>query len=93
MRADRRDCLRAAAVRYASELRLAPADADAWYELGSALAELGDRAGACIALRHAAELDARRARSQLALGRLLFDCGQVDRAIECFLRADSIEAA
>lgn len=71
----------------------ARANADAWYELGTALARLGDRVGAAIALRQAIELDALRASYRLALGRLLFDCGQVDRALECFWLAECTHAA
>ena len=61
-------------------------DADAWHELGSALVEAGDRAGACAALRHALRLDPWRARTLRALGNLLFDSGQFEIALEYFER-------
>ena len=59
-------------------------DADAWHALGIALAALGDRVAAFIALRNAASLDASRASTQLALGNLLFDSGRFDDALRCF---------
>jgi Flp pilus assembly protein TadD len=61
-----------------------PCDANAWHDLGIALARLGDRAGACTALRNALRLDAQRARTLLALGNLLFDSGQFEDALEYF---------
>ncbi len=61
-------------------------NADAWHELGSALVEAGDRAGACAALRHALRIDPWRARTLRALGNLLFDCGQFEDALEYFER-------
>ena len=64
-------------------------DADAWFELGVALTDLGDRLGALLALRHALSRDDAHVASHLALGRLLFDCGQVEHALQCFERADS----
>jgi Flp pilus assembly protein TadD len=71
--------------------RAAPGDATAWYRLGIALAERGDRAGALLALRHALLQDSSRAHVHRALGRLLFDCGQVERALQCFDHAASCE--
>lgn len=64
-----------------------PNDADAWHDLGVALLALEDRAGACTALRHALRIDSGRAATCLALGELLFDCGQFDAAMELFDRA------
>jgi|SRR5688572_5837940 tetratricopeptide (TPR) repeat protein len=69
-------------------LRIRPADAaPAWCALGVALASLGDRTGALVALRHALARDAAHVASQLALGKLLFDCGEVEHALRCFERA------
>ncbi len=62
----------------------------AWYELGVALSTLGDRLGALLALRYALERNEEHAPSHLALGRLLFDCGQVEHALLCFERANAI---
>ena len=64
----------------------AAGQARAWHQLGIALAEHGDRAGALIALRHALACDFAHAPSNLALGRLLFDRGQVESALRCFER-------
>jgi Flp pilus assembly protein TadD len=64
-----------------------PDDADAWHDLGIALLALGNSAGACAALRHALRLDAGRVGTCLALGRLLFDCGWSEAAMDLFDRA------
>jgi tetratricopeptide (TPR) repeat protein len=60
------------------------ARADTWYALGAALAQIGDRAGAYRALRYALWRDAAHVDARLAMGRLLFDCGQVEGALACF---------
>lgn len=65
-------------------LKFAANDPDAWHALGIALATIGDRVGAFIALRHAALLDGSRASTQLALGNLFFDTGRLDDALRCF---------
>ena len=62
-------------------------NANSWHHLGDALAQLGDAAGALTALRNALLLDANRTDTQLALGKLLFDCGQLDHALVYFARA------
>ena len=68
-----------------------PADAaPAWCALGVALASRGDRTGALVALRHALARDAAHVASQLALGKLLFDCGEVEHALQCFDRAAEV---
>lgn len=67
-----------------------PEDVSAWYELGIALSTLGNRLGALLALRHALERNDGHVPSHLALGRLLFDCGQVEHALLCFERANAI---
>lgn len=59
-------------------------DVTCWCGLGVLLASLGDRTGAFVALRHALSRDATHAPSLLALGKLLFDCGQVERALQYF---------
>jgi len=59
-------------------------DADAWHELGAALMRLGDRAAACVAWHNALRLCNGLEPAQLALGNLLFDCGEVERALVCF---------
>ena len=61
-------------------------DADAWHDLGSALAQSGHRAAACAALRHALRIDPWRARTLRDLGNLLFDCGQFEHAMKYFER-------
>jgi tetratricopeptide (TPR) repeat protein len=66
-------------------LSMSPADdVSAWCALGVALASLGDRTGALVALRHALSRDATHVPSRLALGKLLFDCGKVEHALQCF---------
>lgn len=79
-----RPCHRAELSRLADSLRFDTGDADAWCSLGNLLAELGDRAGALLALRTALRFDAERAAAHVSLGRLLFDSGQVERALDCF---------
>ena len=62
----------------------ASADATAWYRLGMALAERGYRCRALLAFRNALLHDSTRAHVHRALGSLLFDCGQVEHALQCF---------
>jgi cytochrome c-type biogenesis protein CcmH/NrfG len=85
--APRREQLRAAVHQHVQALRLDPDNAAIWHNLGNSLALLGDRAGALTALRNALMLDGERTDTQLALGRLLFDCGQLDHALVYFARA------
>lgn len=75
---------RDAIARHSQMLRMNANDADAWHALGTALATLGDRAGAFVALRNAVLLDGSRAHTHLALGNLLFDTGRLDDALRCF---------
>jgi cytochrome c-type biogenesis protein CcmH/NrfG len=82
-----REALRAAVRQQVQALRVDPDNALAWHRLGEALARLGDRAGALTALRNALLLDGERIDTQLALGKLLFDCGQLDHALIYFARA------
>ncbi len=58
--------------------------ADVWHRLGDALLGINDRVGALHAFRQALRLDDRRPQTYRALGRLLLDCGQVERALHCF---------
>lgn len=88
-RTPQRETLRAAVRRHAQALHLDADDARTWHDLGNALAQLGDRAGALTALRNALALDGARTDTQLALGKLLFDCGQLDSALVYFARATS----
>jgi tetratricopeptide (TPR) repeat protein len=82
-----RKLLRARMVQLAGILGAEPRDAVAWYRLGITLEELGDRAGALLALRNALLHDATHPPTLRALGSLLFDCGQVEHALQCFDRA------
>lgn len=66
------------------QLRHDSSDANAWHELGCMLASLGEPASAFNAFRNALLLDDMRATTYLALGRLLFDSGQLDPALACF---------
>lgn len=79
--------LRVRVLQLARVLGATPEDAAAWHRLGLALAELGDRAGALLALRNALLHDAANSPAHRALGRLLFECGQIERALQCFERA------
>jgi cytochrome c-type biogenesis protein CcmH/NrfG len=82
-----RELLRAAVRQHVQALRFDSDNAHTWHRLGDALAQLGDRAGALTALRNALLLDGDRTDTQLALGKLLFDCGQLDHALVYFARA------
>jgi cytochrome c-type biogenesis protein CcmH/NrfG len=79
--------VRAAVRQHVQALRFDPDDAATWHRLGDALAQLGDRAGALTALRNALLLDGERTDTQLALGKLFFDCGQLDHALVYFALA------
>lgn len=81
-----RERARAEVLRRVAALRIDADDVPAWCALGVALASLGDRTGAIVALRHALSRDATHSPSQLALGKLLFDCGEVEQALQCFGR-------
>ena len=85
--APRREQLQATVRQHVQQLRFDPDNAAIWHNLGNTLAFLGDRAGALTALRNALLLDGARTDTQLALGKLLFDCGQLDHALICFARA------
>jgi Tfp pilus assembly protein PilF len=63
---------------------------DVWHVLGTALAGLGHRAAALTAFRNAVLLDECRADTHLALGKLLFDSGRLDDALQCFDRAAAL---
>lgn len=76
-----------AIVLYREAVALAPRDADAWYNLGVALAECCDREEAFAALGESARLDSRRAATHNALGILLIEGGDPRRAAEAFQRA------
>ena len=80
----KREVARAVVVSCSRQLRNDADDADAWHALGVALAALGNRVGAFTAFRNAILLDGDRAKTQLALGKLLFDTGRVDDALRCF---------
>jgi cytochrome c-type biogenesis protein CcmH/NrfG len=58
--------------------------AEVWHCLGDALLRINDRVGALHAFRQALRLDDRRPQTYRALGLLLLDCGQVERALHCF---------
>lgn len=73
-----------ATIRRLSLGLVAHGDADAWHALGAALMGLGDRAGAFGAFRNALRLDNSHISSKLAMGNLLFDAGQCERALSCF---------
>ena len=88
--APQREQWRAAVRQQVQALHFDPDNSDVWHRLGEALAQLGDRAGALTALRNALLLDAERTDTQLALGKLLFDCGQLEHALACFARASGI---
>jgi cytochrome c-type biogenesis protein CcmH/NrfG len=58
--------------------------ADAWHRLGDVLLAINDHVGAVHAFGQALRLDERRPQTHRALGRLLLECGQVERALQCF---------
>jgi cytochrome c-type biogenesis protein CcmH/NrfG len=84
-----REAAQALAHRFSRVVRMRAEDAHAWHALGSALVRLGDPSGACSAFRNALRLDHTRIHSQRALGNLLFDSGQFDRALHCFALCES----
>jgi Flp pilus assembly protein TadD len=73
-------------------LRVDANDVDAWHTLGTALAALGDRAGAYLALRTALLLDDRRPHTHFAMGKLLFDTVRFEEALRCFESAVARES-
>lgn len=87
--APQRELWRAAVRQQVQALRFDPDNSDVWHRLGDALAQLGDRSGALTALRNALLLDGTRTDTQLALGKLLFDCGQLDHALVYFAGAST----
>ncbi len=84
-----REAARAVVGQFAHRLRTQD-DADVWHALGAALTSLGDRGAAIAAFRNALRLDHSRVHSQVALGNLLFDAGQCERALICFRIAEQI---
>jgi len=73
-------------------LRVDANDPETWHALGTALAALGDRLGAFMALRNALLLDDRRAGTYLAMGNLLFDTARFEDALRCFESAKARES-
>lgn len=82
-----RRLLRIRVLQLVQVLDARPDDAAAWHRLALALDELGDRAGAVLALRNALAHDAAHSPAHRALGKLLFDCGWTEHALQCFARA------
>jgi hypothetical protein len=78
-----RECARAVARELLRRLKCHE-DVDAWHALGATLLLLGDRMGAIVAFRTAIGLDQGHVDSRLALGNLLFDSGQCERALRFF---------
>jgi tetratricopeptide (TPR) repeat protein len=74
-----------ALLRLAAEAR--PADAQIFFDLGSALAGSGDSDGAIAALRTSAELDPTRIAPLLGIARLMERTGDVDQAIAALQEA------
>jgi len=85
-----RNAARAAVLRMSRRLRMNDGDAEAWHALGAALSSLGDRVAAIVAFRNALRLDDSRVPSRRALGNLLFDSGQCERALSWFGIAEGV---
>lgn len=85
-----REAARATVRRLSRRLLANGDDADAWHALGNVLYSLGDRAAALSAYRNALRLDDTRVLSHLALGNLLFDSGQCERALSCFGMSEAV---
>jgi cytochrome c-type biogenesis protein CcmH/NrfG len=85
---EHREHNRLAVRRLARRLCADPRDAEAWHALGSVLLDMGHRAGALAAFSNALKIDDTRRHSHLALGNLLFDSWQFDRAMRCFARVE-----
>jgi len=67
-------------------------EAEAWHRLGDVLLGIDRRVAAFRAFRRALWLDQQRPQTYRALGRLLFDCGQLEPALHCFEQASRCEA-
>jgi tetratricopeptide (TPR) repeat protein len=70
-------------------VKLHPSSADAWFNLGKALADAGAYGGAVLAYRRCAELDPRDASVQYNLGNTLQRAGDTDAAIAAYRAAAS----
>ncbi|HEY0140243.1 MAG TPA: sulfatase-like hydrolase/transferase [Thermoanaerobaculia bacterium] len=70
---------------------LAPADADAWYNLGVALTEANELDEALAALTESARLDPLRAATQNAIGVILIQRGDAQAAANAFRRATELD--
>ena len=70
---------------------LAPADADAWYNLGVALTEANELQEALVALAESARLDPLRAATQNAIGVILIQRGDAQAAANAFRRATELD--
>ena len=79
-----------AADRYAGVLSHSPRDADALLGLGKALEGLGKPKEAESTLRKASEVEPAYWSTHMALGRFLFQRGQVDEALAAFLRVTEL---
>jgi arylsulfatase A-like enzyme/Tfp pilus assembly protein PilF len=80
-----------AVTLYREAVALAPADADAWYNLGVTLAECCDPKEALAALTEAVRLDPKRAAAHNAIGVLYIEGGNAPRAAEAFQRAVALD--
>jgi tetratricopeptide (TPR) repeat protein len=76
---------------YQAALALRPANTTGWINLGAALQQTGDPAGAIAAFREAIRLDPRNAQAHANLGFALQQKRDVDGAIACFREAIQLD--
>lgn len=79
--------LRAASTALERLVSLAPAQADAWFDLALVRQDLHDLGGAALALRQVLQLTPERAEAEVNLGIVLQEGGQIDAAMRAYGRA------
>ena len=84
--------LRAASTALERLVSLAPAQADAWFDLALVRQDLHDLGGAALALRQVLQLTPERAEAAVNLGIVLQEDGQIDAAMRAYGRAYRLRA-
>ena len=79
--------LRAASATLERLVSLAPAQADAWFDLALVRQDLHDLGGAALALRQVLQLTPESAEAEVNLGIVLQEGGQIDAAMRAYGRA------
>ena len=84
--------LRAASTALERLVSLAPAQADAWFDLALVRQDLHDLGGAALALHQVLQLTPERAEAEVNLGIVLQEDGQIDAAMRAYGRAYRLRA-